>query len=68
MGRFASEKSSKSIDSRSALADAFQGTSRDELESRVREEFTRWSAVPVRDFVPIFVERALRGRLRASAI
>ena len=51
-----------------ALADAFQGTSRDELELRVREEFTRWSAVPVRDFVPIFVERALRERLRASAI
>ncbi len=48
-----------------ALANMFQGVSLDEIEWRVREEFTRWSAVPVRDFIPIFVERALRGTLRA---
>jgi hypothetical protein len=38
----------------------FQDFSLDVIESGVREEFSRWSAVPVRDFVPIFVERALR--------
>jgi hypothetical protein len=51
-----------------ALADTFRGVSVDEIESRVREEFARWSAVPVRDFIPIFVERALRRRLRAAAL
>ena len=46
------------------LADKFQGLSLDEIRSRVREELARWSAAPVRDFVPILVERAVRGTLR----
>jgi hypothetical protein len=46
------------------LADKFQDVSPDVIEHGVRQEFGRWSAVPVRDFVPIFVERALRGKLR----
>jgi hypothetical protein len=47
-----------------ALANQFEDVSRDLIEEDVREEFDRWSDVPVRDFVPIFVERALRGKLR----
>ncbi len=47
------------------LADRFRGMAPDMIEHRVREEFGRWSAVPVHDFVPIFVERNLRGELRA---
>jgi hypothetical protein len=46
------------------LVNRFQNVSPDVIESRVREEFDRWQGVPVRDFVPIFVERALRGKLR----
>ena len=46
------------------LADRFQGVSPEVIEYGVREEFVRWSAVPVQDFVPIFVARALRGKLR----
>jgi hypothetical protein len=46
------------------LANRFQDVSPSVIELGVRSEFGRWSAVPVRDFVPIFVERALRGKLR----
>jgi hypothetical protein len=46
------------------LADRFRGVPPEVIEHSVREEFVRWSAVPVHDFVPIFVARALRGRLR----
>jgi hypothetical protein len=48
-----------------ALANTFEGVSLEQIELHVRQEFARWSAVPVRDFVPIFIERALRGRMRA---
>jgi hypothetical protein len=33
------------------------------LESRVRDCFRAWDGVPVRDFVPIFVERAIRASI-----
>jgi hypothetical protein len=46
------------------LADRFQDVSPEVIEYGVREEFVRWSSVPVRDFVPIFVARAVRGKLR----
>jgi hypothetical protein len=46
------------------LANRFQDVSPAVIELGVRNEFGRWSTVPVRDFVPIFVERALRGKLR----
>jgi hypothetical protein len=46
------------------LANKFHDVSPAVIESGVREEFSRWSAVPVRDFVSIFVERALRRKLR----
>jgi hypothetical protein len=46
------------------LATRFEGVSPEVIEYGVRQEFGRWSAVPVQDFVPIFVERALRGKLR----
>jgi len=49
------------------LAERFQ-IARDLVESRVRDEFRRWSSVPIQDFVPIFVERAMRGRIRSHAI
>ena len=47
------------------LVNRFSDVSPDVIECRVREEFDRWAGVPVRDFVPIFVERALRGKFRA---
>ncbi len=47
------------------LAERFRSVPHEVIESGVREEFLRWSAVPVHDFVPVFVARALRGRLRA---
>ena len=34
------------------------------IETVVRAEFSRRSARPVQDFVPIFVERTLRKRLQ----
>ena len=35
------------------------------VEDRVRADFGRWSQAPVQDFVSIFVQRHVRGRLRA---
>jgi len=49
------------------LADRFRDISPDVIEYGVRAEFERWSGVPVHDFVPIFVERTLRGKLRSVA-
>jgi hypothetical protein len=49
------------------LVNRFSDVSPDVIECRVREEFDRWAGVPVRDFIPIFVERALRGKLRNLA-
>jgi hypothetical protein len=48
------------------LVNRFRDVSPDVIECRVREEFDRWAGVPVRDFIPIFVERALRGKFRAT--
>jgi hypothetical protein len=45
------------------LADRFH-VAREIIEDGVRAEFGRWSTVPVQDFVPIFVERSVRGKLR----
>ena len=50
------------------LVNRFGDVSPDVIECRVREEFDRWSGVPVRDFVPIFVERALRGALASQRV
>ena len=36
------------------------------LEPEVRAAFAEWGDARVRDFVPIFVERSLRDRLRTS--
>lgn len=36
----------------------------DTVEALVRAEFTRRSQAPIQDFVPVFVERALKSRLR----
>jgi hypothetical protein len=36
------------------------------LEAGVRAEFERRSAYPIQEFVPIFVERSLRGLLRVG--
>ena len=46
------------------LATKFESFPLDFIEYRVRQECARWSTVPVRDFVPIFVERAMRAKLR----
>lgn len=37
--------------------------SRDELRVIVDQECGRWSSVPIKDFVPIFVERSVRAQL-----
>jgi hypothetical protein len=49
-----------------ALSDEFGRLSPDEIEHAVRDAFERRSAVSVKDFVPIFVQRELRRELRAS--
>jgi hypothetical protein len=46
------------------LAEEF-GTSADDLETRVRTEFSRWEEARVTQFVPVFVERRMRAELRA---
>lgn len=38
---------------------------RDDLHQAVEHEKRRWSTAPVKDFVPILVERSVRSRLRA---
>jgi hypothetical protein len=38
---------------------------RDDLHRAVEDEKQRWSTAPVKDFVPILVERTVRSRLRA---
>ena len=49
------------------LAERFD-VARDFIESRVQVEFRRWSSAPIQDFVPIFVERTIRGSIRSHAI
>jgi hypothetical protein len=48
----------------SDLASQFRQVDRDTIEAVVRVEFQRRSTAPIQDFVPIFVERALRQRLQ----
>jgi hypothetical protein len=45
------------------LAEEF-GRSPDDLEVRVRSEFSRWDEARVTQFVPVFVERRVRNELR----
>ncbi|MDQ1520085.1 MAG: hypothetical protein QOI55_1158 [Actinomycetota bacterium] len=45
------------------LAEEF-GRSPDDLEGRVRSEFSRWDHARVTQFVPVFVERRVRNELR----
>jgi hypothetical protein len=40
------------------------GATTDEVEVRVRSEFSRWENVRVTHFVPVFVERNVRDELR----
>ncbi len=48
---------------RSELSDEFH-VSPEMLEAGLRAEFESRSEYPVQDFVPIFVERSVRGKLR----
>ena len=50
------------------LVDAFDQVARDEIEQDVRAEFGRWSSSPVQEFVPIFVRRAVRRKLRTPGM
>lgn len=45
------------------LLERTDGIPREVVEQHVREGFARWEDARVRDFVPIFVERAARARL-----
>lgn len=47
------------------LSERFPRYEPETVEALVRAEFGRRSNAPVQDFVPVFVERALRARLRA---
>ena len=47
-----------------ALADEYPGVAHEVIDAGVRAEFSRWERSRVQDFVPIFVARSLRGRLR----
>jgi hypothetical protein len=48
------------------LADEFDHVAPETIEDSVRTEFVRRSDAPVQDFVPIFVYRNLREKLRAT--
>ena len=50
---------------RAELVDEFADVEPDTIERGVRTEFDRRAGSPVQDFVSIFVERSVRGRLRA---
>jgi hypothetical protein len=39
-------------------------TTREDVVRAVQDERRRWSAAPVKDFIPILVERSVRARLR----
>jgi hypothetical protein len=39
-------------------------TTRADVVRAVQDERQRWSAAPVKDFIPILVERTVRARLR----
>ena len=41
---------------------------RDALLSRVRRQFVAMQEVPIRDFVPLFVERRVRAELRQATV
>ena len=47
------------------LATLFPEYQPETLEALVVAEFGRRSGTPIQDFVPVFVERALKQRLRA---
>jgi hypothetical protein len=49
-----------------ALADEFGQLLPDTIEHAVRDAYQRRSAVSVKEFVPVFVERDVRRELRAS--
>jgi hypothetical protein len=49
---------------RGELATEFDDISPEMIEAGVRVEFERRSQYPIQDYVPIFVERTLRGKLR----
>jgi len=48
------------------LSSRFDGFSPDVIEQGLRVEFEKRAAYPVQDFVPIFVERSVRGKLSAA--
>ena len=49
---------------RDELVDEFGDISPDVLEQGIRNEFQQRAARPVQDFVPVFVERSVRQKLR----
>ncbi len=48
------------------LASRFDDWSPDVIEQGLRQEFERRAEYPVQDFVPIFVERSVREKLRTT--
>jgi hypothetical protein len=50
---------------RDELSVEFDDVSPTVIEQGIRSEFERRAAFPVQDFVPVFVERSVRRKLRA---
>lgn len=50
------------------LSKTFPGLSRDIIERAVTDSRTEFDGNPIRDFVPLFVERAAKNRLRSLAV
>jgi hypothetical protein len=49
---------------RDELADQFGDVAPGVIEAGIRNEFERRADYPVQDFVPVFVERSVRQKLR----
>lgn len=49
-----------------ALTSEFPSIARDVINSRVREAFRLFDGAPIREFVPVLVERQVRTVLAAS--
>jgi hypothetical protein len=47
----------------SRLVDSFAGVEPDDISRVVHDEYTRFEGRPIRDFIPLFVERNAKAEL-----
>jgi hypothetical protein len=50
------------------LAEHFPGVARDEIATLVHAEHKRFTGRPVRDYIPVLVERAVKTELRGRSL